>query len=153
LEVLDEPELCRRTPSPSPSLRKKGTPSHALLRSPPPPKIPLGEFIVPCCPRRARPHRRRLDVALGLPRQSSSCGIAARCVTLSLSLVGAAVSHPRLDRRPRLEHEILLRVFNLSRRSENQWLSFNESPWTRGPAAVDPVYGPWTYSTNFSIEK
>jgi hypothetical protein len=43
---LDEPELRWRTPSPSPSLRKKGTPSCALLRSLPPPKIPLGEFAV-----------------------------------------------------------------------------------------------------------
>jgi hypothetical protein len=40
LEVLDEPELCRRTTSPSPSLRKKGTPSCSLLWSPLLPKIP-----------------------------------------------------------------------------------------------------------------
>jgi hypothetical protein len=26
-------------------------------------------------------------------------------------------------------------------------------PWTHGLAVVDPVYGPWTYSTDFSIEK
>jgi hypothetical protein len=65
LEVLDEPELRRRMPSPSPCLRKKGTPSRALLQSPPPPKIPLGEFAVPCHPRRARPHRRRLAIAPG----------------------------------------------------------------------------------------
>jgi hypothetical protein len=26
-------------------------------------------------------------------------------------------------------------------------------PWTGGPAAVDPVYGLWTYSTDFLIEK
>jgi hypothetical protein len=25
-------------------------------------------------------------------------------------------------------------------------------PWTHGPATVDLVYGPWTYSTEFSIE-
>jgi hypothetical protein len=25
--------------------------------------------------------------------------------------------------------------------------------WTGGPAAVDPVYELWTYSTDFSIEK
>jgi hypothetical protein len=31
LEVLDKPELRRRMPSLSSSLRKKGTPSHALL--------------------------------------------------------------------------------------------------------------------------
>jgi hypothetical protein len=47
LEVLDERELRQRTPSPSWSLRKKGTPSRALLRLPPPPKIPLGEFAIP----------------------------------------------------------------------------------------------------------
>jgi hypothetical protein len=62
-EVLDEPELRRRTPSASLNLRKKGTPSHALLQSPPPPKTPLGEFTVPRHPRRARPHRERLAVA------------------------------------------------------------------------------------------
>jgi hypothetical protein len=26
-------------------------------------------------------------------------------------------------------------------------------PWTYGPAAVDPVYRPWTYSTGFLVEK
>jgi hypothetical protein len=25
--------------------------------------------------------------------------------------------------------------------------------WTHGPAAMDPVYRLWTYSTDFSIEK
>jgi hypothetical protein len=25
--------------------------------------------------------------------------------------------------------------------------------WTGGPAAVDPIYELWTYSTDFSIEK
>jgi hypothetical protein len=85
--VLDEPELHRRMLSPSLSLRKKGTPSHALLRSPPPPKTPLGEFTVPRHPRRARPHRERL----------------ARCLAPPLSPAGAAVSHPHLDRRPRLD--------------------------------------------------
>jgi hypothetical protein len=44
--VLDEPKLHRRTLSPSLSLRKKGTPSCALLQSSLPPKIPIGEFIV-----------------------------------------------------------------------------------------------------------
>jgi hypothetical protein len=46
LEVLDEPELRWRTPSPSLSLRKKGTSSHALIQSSPLPKIPLGEFTI-----------------------------------------------------------------------------------------------------------
>jgi hypothetical protein len=41
--VLDEPELHRRMLSLSPSLRKKSTPPRTLLRSPPPPKTPLGE--------------------------------------------------------------------------------------------------------------
>jgi hypothetical protein len=144
LEVLDELELHRRTPSPSPSLRKKGTPSHALLQSPPLPKIPLGEFTVPHLPHRARPRRRRLVVAPRLLRRSSGRGAAAWCVVPPPSPAGAAVSRPRHDRRLRLEREIPLHVFNLSRRSENRQLSFNESPWTRGPAAVDPVYGPWT---------
>jgi hypothetical protein len=40
LMVLDELELHQSTLSPSLSLRKKGTPLHALLRSPPPPKKP-----------------------------------------------------------------------------------------------------------------
>jgi hypothetical protein len=40
LVVLDESELHRRRISPLSSLRKKGTPSRALLRSPPPPKNP-----------------------------------------------------------------------------------------------------------------
>jgi hypothetical protein len=26
-------------------------------------------------------------------------------------------------------------------------------PWAGGPGVVDPVYGPWAYSTEFSIEK
>jgi hypothetical protein len=77
LVVLDELELHRAMLSPSPSLRKKGTPSRALLHSPPPPKIPLGEFAIP-----RRPYREKLIVAPGPPR--------------------AAVSQPRLDRRPRL---------------------------------------------------
>jgi hypothetical protein len=47
------------------------------------------------------------------------------------------MSRPRLDRQARLEREIPLHIFNPSRRSENRWLLFNESPWTRGPAAVD----------------
>jgi hypothetical protein len=62
------------------------------------------------------------------------------------------MSYTCLDRQPRLEREIPLRIFNLCHRSENQRLSFNESLWTRGPAAVDLVYGPWTYSIDFSIE-
>jgi hypothetical protein len=151
--VLDELELHRRTPSLSPILRRKGTPSRALLRSLPPPKIPLGEFAVPHRPRRARPHQRRLVVAPGLPRRSSSRGVAARCVAPPPSPAGAVVSHPLLDRRPRLEREIPLHIFNLSRRSQNRRLSFNESSRTHGPATVDPVYRPWTYSTDFSIER
>jgi hypothetical protein len=47
LVVLDEPELHRRMLSPLSSLRKKGTPSRTLLRSLSPPKIPLGEFVIP----------------------------------------------------------------------------------------------------------
>jgi hypothetical protein len=137
LEVLDEPKLPRRMPSPSPSLRKKGTPSHALLRSPPPPKIPLGEFTVPRRPCRARPHRRRLIIAPRLPHRRSGRGAAARCVAPPPSPARATVSRPCLDRRSRLEREIPLHVFNLSRSSENQRLSFNESPWTRGPDVVD----------------
>jgi hypothetical protein len=43
LVVLDELELHQRMLSPSLSWRKKDTPSHVLLRSPPPPKNPLGE--------------------------------------------------------------------------------------------------------------
>jgi hypothetical protein len=120
LEVLDEPELYQRMLSPSPSLRKKGTSSHALLRSLPPPKIPLDEFTVPRRPHRARPHRRRLAIGPGLPRRSSGRGTAARCVTSPPSTIRAVVSRPCLDRRPRLEREIPLRVFNLSRRSENR---------------------------------
>jgi hypothetical protein len=149
MEALDEPELRRRTPSPSSSLRKKGTPSCALLWSPPPPKIPLNEFIVPRHPLRARPHRRRLTVAPKLPRRRSGRGTAARCIAPPPSLLRVVVSHPRLDQQLRLEREIPLHIFNLSRRSENRRLSFNESPWTHGLAAVDPVYGPWTYSTDF----
>jgi hypothetical protein len=60
---------------------------------------------------------------------------------------------PCVNRRPRLEREIPLRVLNHACRSENRQLSFNESPWTRGPVAVDLVYGPWTYSIGFPIEK
>jgi hypothetical protein len=153
LEVLDEPELRQRMPSPSSSFRKKGTSSRAPLRSPLPPKIPLGEFTVLRRPHRARPRQRRLTVALGLPHRRSGYGAAARCVAPPPSLVGAAVRRPRLDQRSRLEREISLHVFNLSRRSENRRLSFNENPWTRGPSTMDPVYGPWTYSTDFSIEK
>jgi hypothetical protein len=137
LEVLDELELCRRTPSPSSSLRKKGAPSRALLRSPPPPKIPLGEFTIPRRPRRARPRRRRLTVALGLPHRSSGRGTADQCVAPPPSLARVAVSRPRLDRWPRLEREIPLRILIRGRRSENQRLSFIEIPWTHGPAAVD----------------
>jgi hypothetical protein len=140
-------------PSPSSSLRKKGTASRALLRSPPLRKIPLGEFTVPRYPRRARPRRRRLTIAPGLPRQSSGCGATDRCVAPPPSPAEAAMSHPRLDRRPRLEGEIPLRIFNLNRRSDNQQLSFKESLWTCGPTVVDPVYVPWTYSIDFSIEK
>jgi hypothetical protein len=153
LEVLDEPELRQRTPSPSPSLRKKGTPSHALLWSPSPPKIPLCEFAVPRRPRRARPHWRRLAISPGLPRQSSGRGTTARCVAPPPSPAGAAVNCPHLDRRLRLEREIPLCVLNRGRRSENRQLSFNEILWTRGPAVVDPLYGPWTYSTDFSLQK
>jgi hypothetical protein len=70
LVVLDEPEPHRRTLSQSPSLRKNDTPSRALLRSSLPPKIPLGEFIVPRHPHRARPRREMLAVALGPPHWS-----------------------------------------------------------------------------------
>jgi hypothetical protein len=105
LVVLDDPELHRRTLSPSLSLRKKGTPLRALLRSPPPPNIPTGEFTVPRRPRRARPHRERLAVVPGPPHRSSGRGAAARCVAPPPSLTGATVSRPRLDRRPRLDHK------------------------------------------------
>jgi hypothetical protein len=102
--VLDKPELHRRTLSPSLSLRKKGTPSRTLLRSLPPPKIPLGELTVPRRPRMARPHWERLVVAPGPPHRRSGRGAAARCVTPLPSPVGAAVTHPHLDRRPRFDH-------------------------------------------------
>jgi hypothetical protein len=101
--VLDELELLRRTLAPSPSLRKKGTPSPALLRSPPP-KTPLGEFTIPRHPHRARPHRESLTVAPRSPHRSSGRGATTRCVAPPPSLAGAAVSHPRLDWWPRLDH-------------------------------------------------
>jgi hypothetical protein len=103
LEVLDKPELHQRMLSSSMCLRKKGTLSHALLRSPPPPKIPLGQFTVLRHPRRARPCRERLTIAPGPPRRSSGRGATTRCVTPPPSPAGAAVSHPRLDRWPRLD--------------------------------------------------
>jgi hypothetical protein len=105
LVVLDEPELHRRTPSPSPSLRKKGTPSHALLRSPSPPKFPLGEFVIPRHPRKARPHRERLVVAPELPCWSSGRGTTARCTAPPPSPTGAVMCHPCLDQRLRLDQE------------------------------------------------
>jgi hypothetical protein len=40
LMVMDEPELHQRMLSLSPSLRKKDTPSRALLQSPPLPRTP-----------------------------------------------------------------------------------------------------------------
>jgi hypothetical protein len=131
--VLDEPKLHRRTLSPSPSLRKKGTTSHALLRSPLPPKIPLGEFAIPHHPRRARPRRERLPIAPGPPRRSSGRGIAAWCVTPPPLPAGAAVSRPHLDERPRLEDQIPFDSFNPSRRSSDGRSWFNEvsmDPWT-----------------------
>jgi hypothetical protein len=152
LEVLDAPELRQRTPSPSSSLRKKGT----IARTAPvaaATQDPCRWVHHPAPPRRARARRRRLTVAPGLPRRSSSHGAAARCIASPPSSAGAVVSYPRLDRRPRLECEIPLQVFILSRRFENRRLSFNESPWTRGLAAMDPVYGLWTYSSDFSIQK
>jgi hypothetical protein len=102
--VLDEPELHRRMLSLSLSLRQKGTPSRAMLRSPPPPKTPLGEFTILRRPRRAKPCHERLIVAPRPPHQGSGRGTTARCVVLPLSPVGAVVSRPRLDRRPRLDH-------------------------------------------------
>jgi hypothetical protein len=82
-------------------------------------------------------------------------GCLARVVAVAPppSPAGAAVSCPHLDRRLRLEREIPLCVLNRGRRSENRQLSFNEILWTRGPAVVDPIYGPWTYSTDFSLQK
>jgi hypothetical protein len=74
-----------------------------MLQSLPPPKIPLGEFTVPPDPHRASPHRERLVVALGPPHRSSSYGTAARCIAPPPSLVGAAMSRPRLDRWPILD--------------------------------------------------
>jgi hypothetical protein len=153
LVVLDEPELHRRTPSPLLSLRKKGTPSHALLRSPPPPKIPLGRFAVLRHPCSARPHQERLVVAPRPPYRCSGHDTATRCVALPLSPVEAAVSHPHLDQRPRLDQEDTPSRFNLSRRLLSRRPPFNEVMWTRGLAAVDPVYGLCTYSINFAIEK
>jgi hypothetical protein len=102
--VLDELELHRRMLSSSSSLRKKGTTSHALLRSSLLPKIPLGEFTTSGHPCRARPHREMLVVAPGPPHRSSSHGAAAWCVAPSPLPIGAAVSHPRLDQWPRLDH-------------------------------------------------
>jgi hypothetical protein len=102
--VLDEPELQRMMLSTSPSLRKKGTPSRALLQSPSPPKTPLGEIVVPHHPRRPRPHRESLAVALKPPRWWSGHGAAARCIAPPPSPTGAAMSHPDLDHWPRLDH-------------------------------------------------
>jgi hypothetical protein len=65
----------------------------------------------------------------------------------------SACRRPCVNRRPRLECEIPLLILKLGHRFENRRISFNESPWTRGPVAVDPVYGPWTYSIGFAIEK
>jgi hypothetical protein len=81
----------------------EGTPSHALLRSQPPPKTPLGEFTIPRRPRRARVRRERLVVAPEPPHRSRGRGTAAWCVVPPSSLAGAAVSHPLLDRWPRLD--------------------------------------------------
>jgi hypothetical protein len=148
--LLESPH--RELPS-LPKIEASQPPSCALLWSLPPPRTPLGEFVVPCRPCRARPHRQRLAVAPGLPHRSKGHGSTVRCITPPPSPAGAAVSCPHLDRRPRLEREIPLCVLNRGRRSENRQLSFNEILWTRGPAVVDPVYGPWTYSTDFSLQK
>jgi hypothetical protein len=118
-------------------LEEEGTPSRALLRSPLPPKMPLGEFTNPRRPRRARPRRRRLAVAPGLPHQCSGHGATARCVTPPPSSARATVSRPRLDQQPRLEREIPLHIFNLNRnlRTDGSHLMrvrglMDRPPWT-----------------------
>jgi hypothetical protein len=91
------------TLSPSLSLRKKDTPSVALLRSLPPPKTTLGEFAIPCHPHRAKPRQEWLVVAPGPPHRSRGHGIATRCIAPLPSPAEAVVCHPRLDQRPRLD--------------------------------------------------
>jgi hypothetical protein len=82
---------------------RRTPPLHALLRSPSPPKSPLCEFIVSHSPRRAGPHQERLAVAPGPPRRSRGHGAATRCITPPPSPVGAVMSRPCLDQRPRLD--------------------------------------------------
>jgi hypothetical protein len=93
--VLDEPKLHRRMLSLSSSLRKKATPSRAMLWSLSPPKTPLGEFAIPHHPRRVRPHRERLAVAPGRPTRVAAVAPPSSAV--------AAVSRPRLDWWSRLD--------------------------------------------------
>jgi hypothetical protein len=69
----------------------------ALLQSPSLPRTPLGEFVVPRRPHRARSHQERLTIAPGLPHWSKGHSSAARCVAPPPSPTGAVVSHPRLD--------------------------------------------------------
>jgi hypothetical protein len=117
----------------SPKIGARWPPSRALLQSPPPPKTPLGEFTVARRPRRDRPHRERLAVALGLPRQSRGHGAIAWCVAPPPSPAGAAASRPTLDQWSRLDQEDTPSRFNLSRRSLSRQPPFNKVSWTGGP--------------------
>jgi hypothetical protein len=64
------------------------------------------------------------------------------------------LSHPDPNQRSRLDRRIPLRlnkIWSIEHRLIGQY-RFTMS-WIGEPATVDPVYGPWTYSMGYSVEK
>jgi hypothetical protein len=148
--LLFEPEEKHNQPPSSTEPGGVVSPSRALLRSPPPPKTPLGEFVVPHHPRRAKTHRERLVDALGVPRWSRGHGATSRCVASSSSPAGPTVSHPLLDQRPRLdppEYPFVRLISDVDRQANGPGLM---NPWTApvnhcrpGSRLRGPI--PWTF--------
>jgi hypothetical protein len=104
--------------------------------------------------RRKKPHRIwcPVDRASAAPRPAAMA-LPAPVLLTSGKHRRSRHHHSSPDQRSRLKATVPLHCFNPSRRSPSGRPSFNEIPYTHGPALWTRSTAPWTYSIGFLVEK
>jgi hypothetical protein len=130
----------------------------------PPLRTTLGEFSVPCCTHTKKNQQERCNVASGSHRWGPpllwchrGSSLSATTTVLLPLLTGSSfirswpsIRYSTIEIRSENNYSPKL---NLSRRSSVQQPLFNEATVDSWIGAVDPIYGSWTYSMGFLIEK